>query len=133
MTVTAQHHGISTVYLRSYPTITEYASSLTYRITNQYLYIILVYQYRLSSTAEEYVWLPTSRAQNDRIGVSDSLVDVAEGILESSRACLVEIYLTAAQRIASVIKVLCVYLAESSHYSSPVKYCSISSMLERVK
>jgi hypothetical protein len=120
LTVTAQYHGISTVYFRSYPTITEYTSRLTYRVPDQYLYVILVYQYRLSSTAEEYVWLPTSRAQNDRIGVSDSLVDVAEGILESSRSGLVEIYLTAAQRIATVIKVLCVYLAESSHYSSPL-------------
>jgi hypothetical protein len=120
LTVTAQYHSISTVYLSSYPAVTKYTSRLTYRVTNQYLYVILVYQYRLSSTAEEYVWLPTSRAQNNRIGVSDSLVDVAEGILESSRSGLVEIYLTAAQRIASVIKVLCVYLAESSHYSSPL-------------
>jgi hypothetical protein len=28
---------------------------------------------------------------------------------------------------------LCVYLAKSSHYSSPVKYCSISSKFDRLK
>jgi hypothetical protein len=126
LTVTAQYYGISTVYFRSNPTITKYTSRLTYRVTNQYLYVILVYEYRLSSAAKEYVWLPTSRAQNDRIGVSDSLVDVAEGILESSRSGLVEIYLTAAQRIASVIKVLCVNLAESSHYCLPNNLLSSS-------